>query len=41
LEHKAAVADRQWAYAKELEAEIHDLLRVKQEIEKWAVVGSD
>ena len=40
LEHKAAVADRQWVRAKELEAEIQDLLREKEEIEKWAVVGS-
>jgi hypothetical protein len=38
--HKDAVADGQQARAKELQAEIDGLLREKEEIEKWAAVGS-
>ena len=40
VEHKEAVADSREARAKELEAEIDGLLREKEEIEKWAAVGS-
>jgi molybdenum-dependent DNA-binding transcriptional regulator ModE len=38
--HKDAVADGLEARAKELEAEIDDLLREKEEIEKWATFGT-
>jgi hypothetical protein len=40
VEHKQAVADGRERQAKELEDEINDLLTEKQEIEKWAAVGS-
>jgi flagellar basal body-associated protein FliL len=40
VEHKQAAADGRERRAKELEDEINDLLAEKQEIEKWAVVGS-
>ena len=38
--YREAVAEGQVARAKELQAEIDGLLRKKEEIEKWAVVGS-
>ena len=40
VEHREAVADGQEERVKTLEAEIDDLLREKQEVEKWATVGS-
>lgn len=40
VEHAEAAADGREARAKELQAEIDGLLREKQEIEKWAAVGS-
>lgn len=40
VEHKQAAADGRERRAKELEDEINNLLAEKQEIEKWAVVGS-
>jgi hypothetical protein len=40
VEHKEAVADSRDARAKELEAEIDWLLREKEEVEKWAAIGS-
>ena len=40
VEHREAVADGQVARVKTLEAEIDDLLREKEEVEKWATVGS-
>jgi len=40
VEHKQAVAEGRQARAKELQAEIDGLLREKEEIEKWAAVGS-
>ena len=40
VEHREAVADGENERVKTLEAEIDSLLREKQEIEKWATVGS-
>jgi len=40
VEHREAVADGQEERVKTLEAEIDDLRREKQEVEKWATVGS-
>jgi hypothetical protein len=40
VEHKEALADGQQARAKELQSEIDDLQREKEEIEKWAGVRS-
>src|SRR5690242_12403912 len=38
LEHRGAAADGQEERIKTLEAEIDDLLREKEEVEKWATV---
>lgn len=40
VEHRAATADGQAARVEELEAEIDNLLREKEEVEKWATMGS-
>jgi hypothetical protein len=40
VEHREAVAERQEERVKTIEAEIDSLLREKEEIEKWAAVGS-
>jgi hypothetical protein len=40
IEHREAVADGQVERVKTLEAEIDSFLRKKEEIEKWAAVGS-
>ena len=40
VEHREAVADGQAARVKTLEAEIDDLLREKEEVEKWATIRS-
>jgi hypothetical protein len=40
LEYSEAIGDGQGARAKELQAEIDDLLREKEDIEKWAAVGT-
>lgn len=40
VEHKQAAADGRERRTKESENEINDLLTEKQEIEKWAAVGS-
>jgi hypothetical protein len=40
FERKKAVADGQEERVRRLEAEIDSLLREKEEIEKWAVLGS-
>jgi hypothetical protein len=40
IERKKAVADVQEERVKSVEAEIDSLLREKEEIEKWAVLGS-
>jgi hypothetical protein len=40
VEFREAAADGRESRAKELEAEIDDLLRKKEEIEKWAAAGS-
>ena len=40
VEHREAVADGQEERVKTLEAEIDHLLREKEEVEKWATVGS-
>ena len=40
LEHREASANGQEERVKTLEAEIDSLLREKQEVEKWAAVGS-
>ena len=40
VERKNAVADGQKERVRRLEAEIDSLLREKEEIEKWAVLGS-
>ena len=40
VEHTEAVAGRQEERVKATEAEIDSLLREKEEIEKWAVLGS-
>ena len=40
VEHREATANGQEDRVKTLEAEIDSLLREKQEVEKWAAVGS-
>jgi hypothetical protein len=40
VEHKEAIGERQEARAKELEAEIDELQREKENVTRWAVVGS-
>jgi hypothetical protein len=40
VEHREATANGQEERVKTLEAEIDSLLREKQEVEKWAAVGS-
>ena len=40
VEHREATAEGQEERVKRLEAEIDDLLREKEEVEKWAAVGS-
>lgn len=40
VECREAVAEGQEERVKTLEAEIDDLLREKEEVEKWATVGS-
>jgi hypothetical protein len=40
VKHRGATADGQEERVKTLEAEIDDLLREKEEVEKWATVGS-
>jgi hypothetical protein len=40
LDHKEAVAEGDERRAEELQGEIDGLLREKDEIEKWATVGS-
>jgi len=40
VEHTETVAGRQEERVKAMEAEIDSLLREKEEIEKWAVLGS-
>jgi len=39
-EHRQAVAEGQEERVKTVEAEIDSLLREKEEVEKWAAVGS-
>jgi hypothetical protein len=40
VEHREATAEGEEERVKRLEAEIEDLLREKEEVEKWATVGS-
>ena len=40
VEHREAVANEQEERVKTLKAEIDHLLREKEEVEKWATVGS-
>ena len=40
VEHREAVAEGQEERVRTVEAEIDSLLREKEEIEKWATVGS-
>jgi hypothetical protein len=40
VEHREATAEGEEERVKRLEAEIDDLLREKEEVEKWATVGS-
>jgi hypothetical protein len=40
VEHREAVAEGQQERVKTVEAEIDGILREKDEIEKWAVLGS-
>ena len=40
LEHREAVAEGQEERVRTVEAQIDSLLREKEEIEKWAAVGS-
>jgi hypothetical protein len=40
VKHREAAATGQGERVKTLEAEIHSFLREKEEIEKWAAVGS-
>jgi hypothetical protein len=40
VEHREAMAEGEEERIRELEAEIDDLLREKEEVEKWATVGS-
>ena len=40
VEHREAMAEGQKERVKTVEAEIDSILREKEEIEKWAVLGS-
>jgi hypothetical protein len=40
VEHREATAEGQEERVKRLEAQIDDLLREKEEVERWATVGS-
>jgi hypothetical protein len=40
VEHREATAEGEDERVKRLEAEIDDLLREKEEVEKWATLGS-
>lgn len=40
VEHKEALREGNGGRAKELEAEINNLLREKETVEEWAAVGS-
>jgi hypothetical protein len=40
VEHRKATAEGEDERVKRLEAEIDDLLREKEEVEKWATLGS-
>jgi len=40
VEHREATAEGREERVKSLEAEIDDLLREKEEVERWAAVGS-
>jgi hypothetical protein len=40
VEHRKATAQGQEGRVRELEAEIDELLREKEEVEKWATAGS-
>jgi hypothetical protein len=40
IEHREATAEGEDERVKRLEAEIDDLLREKEEVEKWATLGS-
>jgi hypothetical protein len=40
VEHRDATAQGEEGRVEELEAEIDDLLREKEEVEKWATLGS-
>jgi hypothetical protein len=40
VEHREATAEGEEERIRELEAEIDDLLREKEEVEKWATAGS-
>ena len=40
VEHREATAEGEGERVKELEAEIDNLLREKQEVERWATLGS-
>ena len=40
VEHREATAQGQDGRVRELEAEIDDLLREKEEVERWATAGS-
>ena len=40
VEHREATAEGKEERVKRLEAEIDDLLREKEEVEKWATLGS-
>jgi hypothetical protein len=40
VEHREAVAGGREERVKTVEAEIDDLLREKEEVEKWATIGS-
>ena len=40
VEHREATAEGEEERVKELEAEIDNLLREKQEVERWATLGS-
>ena len=40
VEHREATAQRQEGRVRELEVEINDLLREKEEVERWAAAGS-
>ena len=40
VEHRQATAEGEEERVKRLDAEIDDLLREKEEVEKWATVGS-